>query len=142
MVRYTYCSRHIQQTNNTFFSNRFHIPRLLSIAICIYGVSGLIGSLPHLISSHGLPDTPSSNITRGSIPNLCQKDQPRNASIADDSCSSVDIARQVSRATWVVGIFVFSMIVQGIGKSPRSSLGTLYLDNNGDKKKTGLYVGK
>jgi hypothetical protein len=54
--------------------------------------------------------------------------------------STVGVAS--SFTTVAMAIIAIGMILQGIAKSPRQAFITIYIDNNVDKTKTAVYVGK
>ncbi|XP_060081019.1 solute carrier organic anion transporter family member 2A1-like [Ylistrum balloti] len=121
------------------FGPRFHIPRLLSMAVVLYGISGLMCSLPPFISGFSSSVDGNSVLNKSednSMTSLCKPEG--NSSI--HSCSSEETLK-TERVKWVVVYLGICLGIQGVGKSPRSPLGTLYIDNNTEKGKTGLYLG-
>ncbi|XP_033727403.1 LOW QUALITY PROTEIN: solute carrier organic anion transporter family member 2B1-like [Pecten maximus] len=121
------------------FGPRFHIPHLLSMAVLLYGVSGLMCSLPQFVSGFSL--TPKSNNNANSSEDssviaLCRVE----GNVPTEPCSSEE-TKNAESIKWVVVYLGICLGIQGVGKSPRSPLGTLYIDNNTEKGKTGLYLG-
>ena len=42
---------------------------------------------------------------------------------------------------WVLAFIAIMLVVQGIAKSSRQPLSTIYVDNNAKREKTGFYIG-
>ncbi|KAJ8322349.1 hypothetical protein KUTeg_000820 [Tegillarca granosa] len=124
------------------FGKRFHIPRILGVSVAIFGISGILSSLAQFISWPDNADDssilPKNSTTFSNSKNvLCDQH-----SQAQTNCTSISASGSKEAGfKWVVIYLGLCMALQGVGKSPRSSLGTLYVDRNVDKTKTGLYLG-
>lgn len=133
-----------------------HIPRWLFGTMLLFGISGLLCSLPHFMFSTRSPlisaatdDQNSSSTMSGQTSKsnffLCADEQdttdntsylttpitPKDNDQVDYSMKAVSIA--------IIGV---GMVLQGVAKAPRSPFTTVYLDDGCDKKKTGFYLGK
>lgn len=117
---------------------RGNIPRILSACGIMFGISGLLCSLPHfLFDGRSTIEAPriETNTSNGVF--LCNSENQNMTSNCDDT----DQQRYVPQSKWVVLFITICYVIQGVAKSPRSSLGTVYLDSSSDKTKTGLYLG-
>lgn len=132
----------------SYFSNRVHIPRVLCISTILYGVSGILCSIPHFLFKPPPISEMGSGVTMPmslSSLNLCmnetQKDRiPIANNVTTTSTQSVggdDAASSVAMALIAVG-----MVLQGIGKAPRYPMLGQYLDDNTERRDTGYYMGK
>ncbi|XP_061179570.1 solute carrier organic anion transporter family member 1C1-like [Saccostrea echinata] len=121
----------------SYLGHRGHIPRVLSICGILFGLSGLLCSLPHFVFDGRSTLDRSRIITNSSNKDsLCQ---PKAQNITSN-CDVIDPNEHVSQSKWVVLFITLCYVIQGVAKSPRSSLGTVYLDSSSDKTKTGLYL--
>lgn len=121
----------------SYLGHRVHIPRVLAVCGLLFGLSGLLCSLPHFVFDGRSTFETSKTIINGSKENyLCQQD---NVTVGP-SCDETKPHQYVSHSKWVVLYITLCYVIQGVAKSPRSSLGTVYLDSSSDKSKTGLYL--
>ncbi|XP_033727073.1 solute carrier organic anion transporter family member 5A1-like [Pecten maximus] len=121
----------------------------------MYGVSGIICSIPHYITpniddlyvtsgkSNGYDM--DSNETEKSIMPLCMPDMSlpyKNVSTCEGD-QKKEIFKMVSPEfkTLAISIIAIGMMVQGVGKAPRAPFVTVYIDDNVEKRKTGFYAG-
>ncbi|XP_033726663.1 uncharacterized protein LOC117316235 [Pecten maximus] len=139
-----------------------HIPRVLFAAFLLYGISGVVCSLPHFVSlgSGTLPSLTADDVTKNNLSSsshassmrsqvypLCDSVAGNMSMVADEACgnnmkkeSEADDTSNDVR-TMFLAIFGIGMILQGVAKSLRGPFVTVYVDDNGDKRKTGFYMG-
>jgi MFS family permease len=129
-----------------------HIPRMLCVCILLYGLSGLICSLPHFVAvSRGLLpilnfDTSSTNTSdESSKASLLCKSQ---YNLTDDLCEdgTDDFTNVLAAPSYPIKNFALTLIgigmtLQGIGKAPRGPFYLVYIDDNIERRKTGFYTG-
>ncbi|KAJ8322154.1 hypothetical protein KUTeg_000625, partial [Tegillarca granosa] len=109
-----------------------HIPKLLGICTIVFGLSSLLTVVPPFITSQDMLEYTSLSSSNFSL--LCDsKFDPTKLSIQCD----VDSSRG-SNLTWVIVCICLCFIVQGACASPRGSLGTIYVDDNVERKRTGI----
>ncbi|KAJ8321697.1 hypothetical protein KUTeg_000168 [Tegillarca granosa] len=122
------------------FGRRHHIPRILGVSVIIYAIAGILSSLPQFISwknvAIGSSSRSNSNVTIDT--NLCNIATNGTTNLSGNCTTSAKSEQEVK---WVVVWFGVCFAVQGLAKSPRNPLGTLYVDSNVDKTKTGFYIG-
>lgn len=135
----------------SYFANRVHIPKFLCLSTVLYGLSGILCSVPHFLFIPAPLSTtvePSQLMKRFSALNLCENvsesvipesSRTNNVTVLAESSAphEDDTARNVTMALIAIG-----MIIQGIGKAPRYPMLGQYLDDNTGKRETGYYVGK
>ena len=137
-----------------------HIPRFIYFCMTLYGLSGVLCSIPHFIAKgQGLLD----NIyfgDSGDIVSNKSMSRPSKSSIlcdasrvlSDDSnggdCSGSDesnlsqlISPSISIKQTALALIGIGMVLQGIGKAPRTAAFTVYVDDNVDRRKTGFLAG-
>ncbi|XP_060063799.1 solute carrier organic anion transporter family member 2B1-like [Ylistrum balloti] len=139
-----------------------HIPRMLFGAFLVYGISGVVCSLPHFFSlaSGTLPsladdDVINENLSstvrvssmRSKVYPLCDLITGNTSVLFEDACvknlkeeSDTDDTKSDVR-TMFLAIFGIGMVLQGVAKSLRGPFVTVYVDDNGEKRKTGFYMG-
>ncbi|XP_021371445.1 solute carrier organic anion transporter family member 2A1-like isoform X1 [Mizuhopecten yessoensis] len=144
------------------FAPYMHIPRVLCAAFLLYGFSGLICSLPHFVSlaSGTLPSLTPNDVIKDNLSSslllspiksqafpLCDLVSGNTSILTDDACvnkmnKGSDTDETYSKVrTIFLAIFGTGMVLQGIGKSLRGPFVTVYIDDNGEKRKTGFYLG-
>lgn len=117
---------------------RVHIPRVLTICGFLFGFSGLLCSLPHFIfDGRSSIDEARKSDNESSDHFLCKAD---NLTMGLN-CDQTEPQHYASQSGWVVLYITLCYVIQGVAKSPRSSLGSVYLDSSAEKSKTGLYLG-
>lgn len=139
-----------------------HIPRFLFYCTITYGISGIICSIPHYLTPRidNMYTTSGESLTLTSPVNISQNfvtDKttnmplcvPEMTSVGDnlttcDGGDRTEIFKVVSPEfrRLAIAIIAIGMMVQGIGKAPRSPFVTVYIDDNVEKRKTGFYSGK
>ncbi|XP_069106695.1 solute carrier organic anion transporter family member 2A1-like isoform X2 [Argopecten irradians] len=136
-----------------------HIPRVLFAAFLLYGVSGVVCSLPHFVSlnSGTLPSLNLYDVTKGNLSSslstrnkvfpLCDLVSGNTSTFDNDACvdgmkkESADDESHSDVRTMFLAIFGIGMVLQGVAKSLRGPFVTVYVDDNGEKRKTGFYMG-
>ncbi|GAB1600557.1 hypothetical protein Ahia01_000333700 [Argonauta hians] len=127
------------------FARRTHIPRFLGASTFLFGLSGLICSLIYFINHKPkLVTKETFNFINGSsYPaeiDLCNSTSNSNSSTMNCLGKSDENFSNQTHKAFI--LFMLGMMIQGIAKSPRSSLITAFIDNNvKDKTKTGAYMG-
>lgn len=143
----------------SYSASKFHIPRALGVAACIFGLSGLFCSLPFFLFRSSIDamvgsftDVGRGNVTTevagfsktsGMIGDLCLSNktvvgisEERPASLSNPTRG---LPKNIVNASLV--IIFFGMMLQGMGKSPRNSFTVTYIDNNTGRTNTGFYMG-
>ncbi|XP_067667494.1 solute carrier organic anion transporter family member 2A1-like [Haliotis asinina] len=128
----------------SYFAHRIHIPRFLALSTVLFGISGIICSLPHFLYGveQNSRDSQSENNTvvrNNFVGQLCL-----NVSQSEiDPCDSNEDGSPKPRdhATAAVAIIAMGMIIQGISKAPRHPFLVTFIDDNVVKTKTGYYLG-
>ncbi|XP_046584315.1 solute carrier organic anion transporter family member 2B1-like [Haliotis rubra] len=119
-----------------------HIPRIISLSTILFGVSGILASLCHFFDPYHLPKLSTENVRNSSLDQSFMAPLCDPSNTTSDGCGEEGVTTDTGSAQWIVWLLGFSMVLQGIGKSPRTSLSTTYMDdNNPIKTKTGLYIG-
>ncbi|XP_071101395.1 solute carrier organic anion transporter family member 2A1-like [Haliotis cracherodii] len=128
----------------SYFAPRVHIPRFLAVFTVLFGISGIVCSLPHFLYGveQNIGESQSENNTamrNNFIGQLCVKSNQSG----NDLCDSNETGGSKPRdhATAAVAIIAVGMIVQGIAKAPRHPFLVTYVDDNVVRTKTGYYVG-
>ncbi|KAK3088850.1 hypothetical protein FSP39_024570 [Pinctada imbricata] len=121
----------------SYYGPRGHIPRIIALCAFLYGASGVLSSLPQFITDGKMEGGVAQGGNASSTNVLCGSGLGNDS----DRCSSRHHESGDNAVKWVVGYLGICLVIQGIGKTPRSALGTLYLDSSTDKTKTGLYLG-
>ena len=134
-----------------YFASRVHVPRMLCLTTILYGVSGILCSLPHFLFKPAPLQTELDGV--GAKPsfaglNLCSNSsefdlpmmkQVSNITVTAESTETEEehTARNVTMAFIAIG-----MIIQGFGKAPRYPMLGQYLDDNTNERETGFYLGE
>ncbi|XP_067671641.1 solute carrier organic anion transporter family member 3A1-like [Haliotis asinina] len=120
------------------FGGKRFIPRILSCALVLFGLANCMLGLLRFINPTSLPgvDDASFNLSSTQTVRLCE-----SAANVSERCPDMeDEGTGISQ--WMFNVFAVCMVLQGIGKSPRLSLGLPYLDNNSrDKQQSSLFTG-
>ncbi|XP_048256798.1 solute carrier organic anion transporter family member 3A1-like [Haliotis rufescens] len=119
------------------FGGRRFIPRILSCALAVYGLASLMSGLLHFMSPVSLPRVGDlgSNYSSHNV-RLCQD------SVQDNERCPATKDQATDNGHWVYNVLAVLMVIQGMGKSPRFSLGLPYVDNNSrDKQQSSLLAG-
>ncbi|XP_053392350.1 solute carrier organic anion transporter family member 2A1-like [Mercenaria mercenaria] len=134
----------------SYFANRVHIPRMLCMSTILYGLSGILCSVPHFLFKPAPLSTDIDGIQiKINLPslNLCKNSsefetpaiqRTSNMSVLLESAEieADNTARDVTMALIAIG-----MIIQGIGKAPRYPMLGQFLDDNTKENETGYYLG-
>ncbi|XP_052249635.1 uncharacterized protein LOC127857258 [Dreissena polymorpha] len=105
----------------------YHIPRILSVCILMFGISGLLTSLPNFLTSNGNVATPRNGSVAQAQNRLCLLERHDNTTFTE-KCA-LESASEMSRdrdSQWVVIFISCMMLIQGVAKAPRSALSSLY----------------
>ena len=136
------------------FAKRTHIPRCLGVSTFLFGLSGLICCLtyfvdhtPKFLRKEGLDMSNNDSVAifqKHDMETLvCNATTDFNNIKKQSECTEKSVQNQASQTKIAFVMFMVGMLVQGIAKSPRTSLLTTYVDNNvPEKTKTGIYMGK
>ncbi|VDI67070.1 Hypothetical predicted protein [Mytilus galloprovincialis] len=135
-----------------YIARRVHIPRVLSIATAFNGISALICCIPYVLTTlKDRSDNFSKSQGRFNVSNpklskfssyLCaphlniSEDESFHLSMRSDQGEVYGNLKGLSM--FLIGM---GMMLQGIGKAPRTSMLAEYVDENGNRRKTGFYVG-
>ncbi|XP_046551752.1 solute carrier organic anion transporter family member 3A1-like isoform X3 [Haliotis rubra] len=120
------------------FGGKRFIPRILSCALVLFGLANCMLGLLRFINPTSLPgiDEASFNHSSTHTVRLCE-----DSANVSERCPDVEDER-TGTSQWMFNVFAVCMVLQGIGKSPRLSLGLPYLDNNSrDKQQSSLFTG-
>ncbi|KAL4239396.1 hypothetical protein ACF0H5_000213 [Mactra antiquata] len=134
----------------SYFSNRVHIPRFLSVSTMFYGVSGIICSLPHFMfkpapiavssATNPMPMfSMGSNICRNKTDYASMPMMNNMSSFSGPSDTTGSVDSTASNVT--MALIAIGMVLQGIGKAPRYPMLAQYLDDNTSNRDTGYYMG-
>ncbi|XP_071105352.1 solute carrier organic anion transporter family member 3A1-like [Haliotis cracherodii] len=119
------------------FGGRRFIPRILSCALAVYGLASLMSGLLHFMNPVSLPrvEDLGSNYSSHNV-RLCQD------SVHDNERCPATKDQETDNGHWMYNVLAVLMVIQGMGKSPRFSLGLPYVDNNSrDKQQSSLLTG-
>ncbi|XP_048256633.1 solute carrier organic anion transporter family member 3A1-like [Haliotis rufescens] len=124
------------------FGSYRHIPRILSLSCLLFGVSGIFASMCHFFNPYQLPKLSTENVLNSSVEQRLVTPLCDPANVTSGGCGEEGVASGSGGPQWIVWLLGGSMVLQGIAKSPRSSLSTTYIDdNNLIKTKSGIYIG-
>ncbi|CAE1162807.1 unnamed protein product [Acanthosepion pharaonis] len=128
----------------SFFARRSHIPILLGISTVLFGISGIIASIPYfLFPVEEIPQALNSTNTVFGNEGLCstESDIEQNYTLKATSALT-DLSQETKMSNKpAMLILCLGMALQGIGNAPRSSLASTYIDDTLEKTKVGLFVG-
>lgn len=137
----------------SYFANRVHIPKFLCLSTILYGLSGILCSVPHFLFK---PAPLSKNVDPNQMKkrisglNLCSNisemaNRPAfetsNFTLLPDSVDSLENGEDSTARDVTMALIAIGMIIQGIGKAPRYPMLGQYLDDNTKHRETGYYVG-
>ena len=151
-----------------YFARRVHIPRALSVSTLLFGLSGLLCTVPFFATRGDLPSlsevTSAGNASLGNGGSLARflcktpdssfdqalggvsmgGNSSETAGWRDNSCEadSRESAISAGGRELAIAFIAVGMILQGFGKSPRQPFMGTYIDDNVPKTKTTLYFGK
>ena len=151
----------------SYFARKIHIPRTLWVCTVVYGVAGIICSLSYfiakdLIHEQGLRLTKISSLDSSeSFSNnsnshmfgltgtpMClvsydaKKDTLNETNECDDALDKFEVGKPNKFSRMAMGLIALGMILQGIAKAPRYPFLATYVDDNGKKKNTAMFMGK
>ncbi|XP_064596654.1 solute carrier organic anion transporter family member 1C1-like [Liolophura sinensis] len=126
----------------SYFGRNSHIPRVLSVCCCLYGVSALICAAPHFITNYSLDSLSSLNAST----NFSSTDEGRlcsTSSLPPDTgeCTSDQKNFYSGAKTVAIALISSGMLLQGMTKAPSFPLLGTYIDDNVPKTKSGFYIG-
>ncbi|KAL3856590.1 hypothetical protein ACJMK2_011325 [Sinanodonta woodiana] len=140
-----------------FIARTVHIPRILTASIVLYGIGGVIFSVPYFTSENSFgslhdevmsKDTsdfsfywsPVSEMQSFHRAPLCSSNET-----APDNCSAVNQQYEgnTSSQSNILPLILMlgGVLLQGVGQSPRYPLVATYIDENVDKTHTPIYIG-
>lgn len=151
----------------SYISRKVHIPRSLWLTTILYGVAGLICSLAYFISKDFISeqsqvlikssaqefrDENSTSFTVSSRTPICKILGVNGYTNTGPASNITECNLEVSGNDFGIGepnrytkvgmtILAIGMIIQGVGKAPRFPFITTYVDDNGKKKNTAMYMG-
>ncbi|KAL8618456.1 hypothetical protein ACOMHN_049873 [Nucella lapillus] len=146
----------------SFIAPRVHIPRALACFTILFGVSGLVCTLPQFLFGVSTPasslsgadvsnvsatmtsDRPSGNFGGQLCDGVSQGDVNCSATVEEPSVTSEDLdpgSRARAHSGTALLILVVGMVLQGVAKAPRGSFSLYYVDCNVEKAKSGFYMG-
>ncbi|XP_067671866.1 solute carrier organic anion transporter family member 3A1-like [Haliotis asinina] len=120
------------------FGGKRFIPRVLSGAMTLYSIASLMCGMLHFMDPVSLPtlEDLASNYSSSQTARLCKDSVQEH-----DRCPSME-GQETDNGRWVYSVLAVLMVLLGVGKSPRFSLGFPYLDNNSrDKQQSSLLAG-
>ncbi|KAL4240875.1 Solute carrier organic anion transporter member 5A1 [Mactra antiquata] len=129
----------------SYFGPRAHAPRVMALATILTGISGFVFALPHFVAYKD--SNTESGKGNGSLDDMARIDFCVNQVSVDNDSELATLSEdtgetmQFSRKTLAYVLFNIGMILQGVSKAPCYPYSSQYVDDNGDKKKTGFYVG-
>ncbi|XP_053376208.1 solute carrier organic anion transporter family member 2B1-like [Mercenaria mercenaria] len=153
----------------SYFARKLHIPRTLWFCVILYGVAGIVCSLPYFVSkdfvfeqsaqlSKTVPKRGSNSswlsFSMSKKSPMCKMEMDTSAgtgyAVIVSNTSKCDIqgaetsfgVGEPNEYTKVAMTFIaIGMIIQGLAKAPRYPFITTYVDDNVKKKNTAMYMG-
>lgn len=135
----------------SYFASRVHIPRFLSLSTMLYGLSGILCSVPHfLFQPKPLDDKNDAQemTSRFASPDMCYnrsvlQSSPEQTFISNSSVIGVEKVEETNnfRSNVAMAFISIGMVVQGLAKAPRGPMLTQYIDDNCGKRETGFFMG-
>ncbi|XP_025112529.1 solute carrier organic anion transporter family member 2A1-like isoform X1 [Pomacea canaliculata] len=141
-------------------ARRVHIPRAFAICTLLFGLSGLLCTVPFFVSRDSFSanmraqmqlNTSWSNVSVSYSVPLCTHHNSQAVSTKTSMSNGRDTCgvesqkkRRAISEDWkvlAVAFLALGMILQGFGKSPRQAFATLYIDDNVPKTETPLHFG-
>ncbi|XP_046573042.1 solute carrier organic anion transporter family member 2A1-like [Haliotis rubra] len=120
------------------FGGRRFIPRILSGAMVLYGIASLMCGMLHFMDPVSPPsvDDLASNYSSSQRVRLCQD------SVQEHERCPASKDQATDKGRWMYNVLAVLIALQGVGKSPRFSLGLPYVENNArDKQQSSLLTG-
>ncbi|XP_025100117.1 solute carrier organic anion transporter family member 2A1-like [Pomacea canaliculata] len=146
-------------------ARRLHVPRALAVTTLVFGLAGLVCTIPFLASRNSLLavtwslkdlNASQSDVSSSYIVPLCADDSlersrddnlslTSNMSYGRDSCIAEHSRKKAAVSEdWkglAVAFLTIGMILQGCAKSPRTVFTGVYIDDNGLKTESSLHIG-
>ena len=131
----------------TYYGGQGHRPRWIGGSMILFSIASLIAVTPQLFyfnDPHQFETSVTSQATTGKLPDIfCDIRSNRTSDIGNAFCDSGDrLSRASETRSYVVGLFIISMLGIGVGLSCVSNLGIPYIDDNVTNKNSPLYIGK
>jgi len=140
----------------SYFAHKVHIPRFLACSSMLYGVSGILCSIPHFlfkpVSLTAVGSDAQSPMTfSGPPPNLCYNSSvlnhlrtttPYNFNNVTNTETSGDGSTDATKSAVAMAFIATGMAIQGVGKAPRYPMLGQFVDDNTSPRETGFYMGK
>lgn len=142
----------------TMLAPYVHIPVAFFATFMIYGLSGIMAAIPHFINQ-AYGNMPGLSTDANSTTRFTQSKQIQmcvlginDYEIENSTMSFMEICAagkggldEDAVVPWIRTVFLVmfgsAMVIQGVAKSVRGPLLTVYIDDGGDRKKTGFYMG-
>ena len=133
----------------SYRAKQAHIPRALGAFTILFGMGGILCSFAYFLmpGKDVFSDVKNISNIRQNLEtpdlHLCNPTD-NSTSYLDQQCQqeSAVVGSPTSFTLVAMFIIAFGMILQGIGKSPRMPFVSYYIDENVDKRKTSVYLGK
>ncbi|XP_076454928.1 solute carrier organic anion transporter family member 2A1-like [Babylonia areolata] len=145
----------------SFITNKVHIPRALGFFTLLFGLSGFVCALPHFMFGAPSPSLPPTGVDPANLSGMVSAVPSRsllgqicdgvNHTVLDCHSSTEDgggseeeeegDSRAHAHAVTALAVIATGMVLQGVGKTPRTSFTTTYVDANVPRVKTGFYMG-
>lgn len=127
-----------------------HIPRALAVSTILFGLAGILCSCAFFLNPNyklqlRKVTNDSSLKTENDTEHLrfCNKiGNGARGDICDDNERQDVVGTATSFTPVAMAIIAIGMILQGVGKAPRAPFSSYYIDENVDKRKTSLYLGR
>lgn len=128
----------------SFYGRRSHIPVCLGISTVLFGLSGLICAIPYfLFPVDEIFDVVNSTSKTLQNEALCSASNAlaQNQSLLTGTTSKSPLNFKEMSNQAALLILCLGIALQGVGKAPRTSLATTYIDDSLEKNKVGLFMG-
>ncbi|KAH3864450.1 hypothetical protein DPMN_027468 [Dreissena polymorpha] len=120
----------------SYSANKVNIPRFLCLSTILYGISGILCSVPHFLHP---PQPLGADVNRTDTQLRRSLNETRNFSAHVQTQS--DGTGNSNSGTVALALIAIGMVLQGVGKAPRSPMAGKYLDDNTKPRETGFYMG-
>ncbi|XP_067672256.1 solute carrier organic anion transporter family member 5A1-like [Haliotis asinina] len=120
------------------FGGKRFIPRILSCTLVVFGIASSMSGLLHFMNPVSLPtlEDLDSNYSSSQRVRLCQD------SVQEHERCPATKDQATNNERWMYNVLAVLMVLLGVGKSPRFSLGLTYVENNArDKQQSSLLTG-
>lgn len=114
-----------------------HIPRVLGISSAMYGLAGIVCSIPYFFYPVPFITKNQTDTKSEIIESLCEVGSVR----PNETVVCEKIGSKYQSHVGAFAVILFGMILQGLAKASRSPLQASYIDDNVKKTKTGAYMG-